>query len=186
MRAVFVDSANPLVTYADSGAYERAFAKLELLVVVDVAMTETARLAHYVLPAASQFEKWEATGFNLEFPENAFHLRHPLVAPLGKALPEPEIYTRLLERMGEIPRRFPLLARIARLEPRASRHLAYMGALGAALALNKGWRRHAASVVYRTLGRALPNQAAGVAPLLPLAIAYAQRHYAAVRRADRP
>ncbi|SMF99904.1 molybdopterin-dependent oxidoreductase [Burkholderia singularis] len=183
VRAVFVDSANPLVTYADSAAYERAFAKLELLVVVDVAMTETARVAHYVLPAASQFEKWEATGFNLEFPENAFHLRHPLVAPLGEALPEPEIYTRLLERMGEIPRRFPLLARIARLEPRASRHLAYMGALGAALALNKGWRRHAASVVYRTLGRALPNQAAGVAPLLPLAIAYAQRHYAAVRRA---
>ena len=42
-------------------------------------MTETARLAHYVLPAASQFEKWECTGFNLEFPDNAFHLRHPLL-----------------------------------------------------------------------------------------------------------
>ncbi|KVE36696.1 dehydrogenase [Burkholderia sp. BDU5] len=183
VRAVFVDSANPLVTYADSNAYERAFSKLELLVVVDVALTETARHAHYVLPAASQFEKWEATGFNLEFPANAFHLRHPLFAPLGEALPEPEIYTRLLEKMGEIPRRFPLLERVARLEPKASGHLVYLGALGVALAANKGWRRHAASVVYRTLGRALPDGAASVAPILPLAIAYAQQHRAAVRRA---
>ncbi|ABN00970.1 MULTISPECIES: molybdopterin oxidoreductase family protein [pseudomallei group] len=183
VRAAFVDSANPVVTYADTNAYERAFGKLELLVVIDVAMTETARLAHYVLPAASQFEKWEATGFNLEFPANAFHLRHPLLPPLGESLPEPEIYTRLLEKMGELPRRFPLLERIARFEPRASKHLAYLGALGIVLAANKKWQRHAASIVYRTLGRALPGDAAASAPLLPLAMLYAQRHYAAVRRA---
>ena len=52
---------------------------LELVVVIDVAMTETARHAHYVLPAASQFEKWEATFFTLEFPENVFQLRAPLL-----------------------------------------------------------------------------------------------------------
>ena len=45
-------------------------------------MTETARLAHYVLPAASQFEKPEATFFNFEFPANYFHLRPRLFAPL--------------------------------------------------------------------------------------------------------
>ena len=38
-----------------------------------------------------QFEKWEATGFNLEFPENYFQLRAPLLEPLGEALPEPEM-----------------------------------------------------------------------------------------------
>ena len=53
------------------------------MVVIDVAMTETARLAHYVLPAATQFEKPEATFFNLEFPHNTFHLRHPLLEPLA-------------------------------------------------------------------------------------------------------
>ncbi len=72
VRAVFVDSCNPLLTYADTAAYEQAFQSLDLLVVVDVAMTETARLAHYILPAHSQFEKWEFTGFNLEFPETMF------------------------------------------------------------------------------------------------------------------
>ncbi|WP_156497636.1 molybdopterin-dependent oxidoreductase, partial [Oleiphilus sp. HI0043] len=109
LRAIWVDSSNPARSYADSSAYERAFSKLDLLVVVDVAMTETARLAHYVLPAASQFEKWEATGFNAEFPENFFHLRAPMFEPLPGTLPEPEIYARLLAKMGKIPENFPVL-----------------------------------------------------------------------------
>jgi len=183
VRAVFVDSANPLLTYADTDAYERAFQSLELLVVVDVAMTETAHLAHYVLPAASQFEKWEATGFNLEFPTNFFHLRHPLFEPLGESLPEPEIYTRLLEKMEVIPTRFPLLALVAWLEPNVSAHLAYLGALAATLASHKAWIPYAASILYRTLGRNLPDSAAAAAPLLPLAVQYATQHYAAVSRA---
>ncbi len=79
-----------------------ALRALELLVVIDVAMTETARLAHYVLPAASQFEKPEATFFNLEFPHNTFHLRHPLLEPLPGTLPEPEIWARLVRALGVV------------------------------------------------------------------------------------
>lgn len=183
VRAVFVDSANPVLTYADTAAYEKAFSSLELLVVVDVAMTETARLAHYVLPAASQFEKWEATGFNLEFPENFFHLRHPLFPPVAETLPEPEIYTRILEKMGAIPESFPWLERIARREPKASGHLVYFAALAAVLAKNKSWMRYAPSIIYRTLGKVLPQDGAAAAVILPLAIDYAQKHTAAVRRA---
>ncbi len=69
---------------------------------IDVAMTETARLAHYVLPAATQFEKAEATFFNLEFPHNTFHLRHPLMEPLPGTLPEPEIWARLMRALGVV------------------------------------------------------------------------------------
>lgn len=183
IRSVFVDSCNPALTWADSGAYEEAFKSLELMVVVDVAMTETARLAHYVLPAASQFEKWEATGFNLEFPANFFHLRHALFEPLGESLPEPEIYTRLLEKMGVLPRRFPLLERIARHEPKASAHLGYMAAVGALLLRKKKLIPYAASILYRTLGPTLPKGAAVAAPLLALCIQYANKYPAAVRRA---
>lgn len=191
IRAMFVDSANPVLTGANTGAYERAFAKLELLVVVDVAMSETARLAHYVLPAATQFEKWECTGFNLEFPENAFHLRHPVFPPRAEALPEPEIYTRLLEAMGEIPRSFPILGTIAAMEPDATRHAAFLAAFGVTLAVRSKLKPFAASVAYRTLGRALrtaranPERVppAAAAPLIALAIALAQREPEAVRRA---
>lgn len=183
IRAVFVDSSNPMLTWADTAAYRAAFESLELLVVVDVAMTETARLAHYVLPAASQFEKWEATGFNLEFPANAFHLRHPLFQPQHECLPEPEIYTRLLEKMGMIPKTFPVLSRIAKYEPKASAHLAYVAALAATLTRKKKLVPYAASILYRTLGPTLPGGAAAAAPLLPLAMQFAGKHPEAVRRA---
>ncbi|MCA9533805.1 MAG: molybdopterin-dependent oxidoreductase [Myxococcales bacterium] len=183
VRAMFVDSANPAVTAADSQAYARAFRKLELLVVVDVAFTETARLAHYVLPAASQFEKWECTGFNLEFPQNAFQLRAPLFEPLGECLPEPEIYTRLLEHMGELPKSFPVLRAVAEREPAAALHLGYLAALATTLAARPKLRPYAASLLYRTLGAALPDGAGTAAFLLPLAMGYAHQHYTAVKRA---
>ena len=81
-----------------------ALRALELVVVIDIAMTETARAADYVLPASTQFEKWEATFFNFEFPENYFHLRKPLFAPLGDSLSEAEIHCRLLEALAICPR----------------------------------------------------------------------------------
>lgn len=183
VRAVFVDSCNPLLTYADTSAYEQAFQSLDLLVVVDVAMTETARLAHYILPAHTQFEKWEFTGFNLEFPKNGFHLRHPLFQAKGNTLPEAEIYTRLLEAMQVMPKTFPILSKIAEKASANTAYLAYFAALGASFARNRKLIPFAASIVYRTLGKTLPNDAASTALLLPLSMQYAAQHYKAVKRA---
>jgi anaerobic selenocysteine-containing dehydrogenase len=50
IRALFVEGCNPLRSYADTQSMTRAFEDLELLVVIDPAMTEAAQLAHYVLP----------------------------------------------------------------------------------------------------------------------------------------
>ena len=99
-RAMLVESANPAHSLADSHRMRDALRALDLLVVIDVALTETAREAHYVLPAASQFEKWECTFFNLEFPRNVFQLRPPLVEPLPGTLPEYEIHARLCRALG--------------------------------------------------------------------------------------
>lgn len=181
VRGLVVDSANPALTGADAQAWRRALARLELLVVVDVAYTETARLAHYVLPAASQLEKWETTFFNLEFPTQATHLRAPVLPPRPGTLPEPELYRRLLVAMGELPARgFPLLRAIARLDRRRPRLRLFPAALAATLRLRPRLRRYAAFVLYDTLGRALPAPAA--APLWAAAHAYARRHADAVRR----
>src|SRR4051812_1646862 len=99
-RAMIVESGNPVHSLPDSQRMREAMAALEFVLVIDVAMTETARCADYVLPAASQFEKWECTFFNLEFPENAFQLRRPLFDPLPGTLPEPEIHRRLVRALG--------------------------------------------------------------------------------------
>ncbi len=101
-RAMIVEAANPAHSLADSPRFREALDALETVVVIDVAMTETARKAHYVLPAATQFEKAEATFFNFDFPSNCFHLRGRLLTPPEGALPEAEIHARLVEALGEL------------------------------------------------------------------------------------
>ncbi len=57
VRAMFVTGGNPLVTMANAGRLRRAFEHLELLVVTDIFLNETASLAHWVLPATTPFER---------------------------------------------------------------------------------------------------------------------------------
>lgn len=102
-RALLVESGNPAHSLADSARMREAIAALDLVVVIDVAFTETAKLAHYVLPVASQFEKAEATFFNFEFPHNYFHLRRALMPPLGGLFSEAELHARLVEALGALP-----------------------------------------------------------------------------------
>ncbi|NJD30854.1 MAG: molybdopterin oxidoreductase family protein [Gammaproteobacteria bacterium] len=151
-RAMWIECSNPVHSLADSQRMREAIRALELSVVVDVAMTETARVADYVLPASSQFEKADATFFNLEFPRNGFHLRHPLFAPLPGTLPEAEIHARLIEALGELGERdYAPLRRAARLG-----RLPFALAFAWASARNPRVARYASVVLYRTLGPALP------------------------------
>ncbi len=103
LRAVIVSAANPLRSYADTTAYEDAFRQLDLLVTIEVAMSETAALSHYVLPAKSCYEKWDTTFFSWNFPEIFLQLRRPVVEAEGEPLEESEIHLRLAEKMGLLP-----------------------------------------------------------------------------------
>jgi anaerobic selenocysteine-containing dehydrogenase len=165
LRAVWVDSSNPLNTAANTKAVEAAFRALDLVVVVDVALTETAALAHYVLPAASQYEKWEYTLFNFEFPTNYFHLRAPLFDPLPGTLPEPEIYTRLLRAMGALPAK-TALAELRSLA--ATDREEFMQRFVAVLGNHPELAALAPVVLYETLGRTFAD-GSGAAVLLWLA-----------------
>jgi anaerobic selenocysteine-containing dehydrogenase len=178
-RAMIVESSNPAHSLANSAACQEAFQTLELLVVIDVAMTETARLAHYVLPAATQFEKPEATFFNLEFPRNTFQLRRPLLEPLPGTLPEPEIWARLLRALGVVDD-----ADLRPLREAAQRgRQAYTEAFLAAVAANPTVAKLIPHVLYETLGPTLPDGLAGAAALWGLAQKTAMNYSEAVQRA---
>jgi anaerobic selenocysteine-containing dehydrogenase len=178
-RAMIVESGNPAHSLADSAACRTAFQTLELLVVVDVAMTETARLAHYVLPAASQFEKPEATFFNFEFPHNGFQLRRPLLEPLPGTLPEPEIWARLVRALGVVGD-----ADLRPLREAAQRgRQAYTEAFLAAVGGNPTVAKLLPYVLYETLGPTLPEGLSGAAALWGLAQKTAMTYPDAVRRA---
>jgi anaerobic selenocysteine-containing dehydrogenase len=103
LRAVLVSASNPLRSYADTTAYEQAFKRLDLLITSELAMTETAVLSHYVLPARSGFESWDGTFFALTYPGIFFQMRRPIIEPEGERLEAGEIHLRLADRLGLIP-----------------------------------------------------------------------------------
>ena len=182
-RAMLVESANPAHSLADSHRMRDALRALDLLVVIDVALTETAREAHYVLPAASQFEKWECTFFNLEFPRNVFQLRPPLVAPLPGTLPEYEIHARLCRALGAYTD-----DDLAPLHEAARRgRAAYADAFIALGVARPELARLAAVILYETLGPTLASPdgdpAAGAAALWGLAQRCALTYPDSIRRA---
>jgi formate dehydrogenase major subunit/NADH-quinone oxidoreductase subunit G len=73
-----------------------AFEKLEFLVVQDIFMTETAKLAHVVLPAASSAEK-TGTFTNLE---RRLQQLNRAEEPVGESRPDWEIIQDIAKRMG--------------------------------------------------------------------------------------
>src|SRR5713101_3842422 len=178
-RALIVESGNPAHSLADSQRMRQAIEALNFVVAIDVFMTETARLADYVLPAVTQFEKYEATFFNFEFPKNAFHLRRPLLAPPDGPLSEPEIHARLVEAAGLFSdRELDPLRDAAR---RGRREFA--SAFAEATKTNPRLGAVTPVVLYRTLGPTLPNGAAVAAALWPVAHRCATMSPDSVRRA---
>jgi anaerobic selenocysteine-containing dehydrogenase len=102
IRAVLNFAANPLRSYADTSAYESAFQRLDLLVVADIVMSETAALAHYVLPSKTAYESWDGTpggGFSKVYGR----VRSPVVEAEGEQKEGGEIFTLLADDMRLIP-----------------------------------------------------------------------------------
>jgi anaerobic selenocysteine-containing dehydrogenase len=176
-RAMIVEAANPAHSLADSQRMRQALLALDTLVVIDVAMSETARLAHYVLPASSQFEKAEATFFNFDFPRNTFHLRHRLLSPTPGTLAEAEIHARLCEALGAVNE-----ADLAPLREVAKRgKSAYLEAFMGQVMGNPRLSGMAPIILYRTLE--LPEAVREGAVVLGLAVFAAMQHPASLARA---
>lgn len=101
IKAFIVIGGNPIISMPDANAFREAFKKLELLVVHDLFMTETAELAHYVLPACSHLEKW-----GLAYTYNVCHclpylmLRKKAIEPLYESWSEWKLFTELAKKLG--------------------------------------------------------------------------------------
>ncbi|MYE08366.1 MAG: molybdopterin-dependent oxidoreductase [Acidimicrobiaceae bacterium] len=178
-RAMIIESANPVHSLADSPRFREAMDALEFSVVIDVAMTETARRADYVLPASSQYEKPEAVFFNFEFPDNVFYLRKPVLPPMPGTLSEPEIHARLVEALGAYTSDDLTPLRAAAESGRAEFAAAFFAAVEAKPSRAGG----GAAVLYRTLGPTLPEGCAEGAALWFVAQRCAGAYPEAVRRA---
>ena len=96
VHALFIMGEDPLATFPFNSKIMRSLKSLELLVVQDIAMTETAKLAHVILPASSWAEK-DGTFINAEGVTQK--LQRVVDAP-GQSLPDWQILRNLALSMG--------------------------------------------------------------------------------------
>ncbi len=96
VRGMLIMGENPMLSDPNLNQVEQALEELEFLAVQDIFLTETARLADVVLPAASYAEK-EGTFTNTE--RRVLRVRKAVEAP-GKAKPDWEILCALAGRLG--------------------------------------------------------------------------------------
>jgi len=96
LKALYIVGENPLVSDPDLAHTEESLRRLEFLVVQDIFMTETAKLAHVVLPAAC-FAECDGTFTNTE--RKVQRVRRA-VSPPGSARADWEIVCDLSRRLG--------------------------------------------------------------------------------------
>ena len=178
-RAALVEAANPIHSLADSARMREAFEALDLVVVIDVALTETGRMADYVLPVSNQFEKAEATFFNFEFPNNYFHLRRPLLEPPEGLFSEAELHARLIEALGAMPDDAVKALREAWDEGRDAFRARFFELAGG----DPSFFALAPVILYRAIGDKLPHRLAEGAVLYALCHMAAGRSPDSIRRA---
>lgn len=103
LRGMFVIGENPMISDPDQAHVRRALESLELLVVLEIFLSETAALADVVLPAACYAEK-DGTFTNTE---RRIQRVRQAVEPPGEARADWEILCALAERAGYEGMRYP-------------------------------------------------------------------------------
>jgi predicted molibdopterin-dependent oxidoreductase YjgC len=100
VRAVYVMGENPMMSDPNTSHVEQALRNLDFLVVQDIFPSDTALLAHIILPTASSLEK-DGTFTNTE---RRVQLIHQVLSAPGEARPDwqitGEIAARFDEKMG--------------------------------------------------------------------------------------
>ena len=96
IKAMYLIGENPVLSDADASHVEQIMANLEFLVVQDLFLSETAKLAHVVLPAAS-FAERDGTFTNTE--RRVQRVRRA-IEPVGDSKPDWWITSQIARRMG--------------------------------------------------------------------------------------
>ncbi len=117
IKALYLVGENPVLSDADAMHVQEALAKLDFFVVQDIFLTETAQLAHVVLPAATFAEK-DGTFTNTD---RRVQLVRKAVEPVGDTRADWWITSQIGQRMGSKGFNFAhpleIMEEIARLTP---------------------------------------------------------------------
>lgn len=103
LKALLICGGNPVNTNPNVEKVKRAFRALDLLVVRDLFMTETAAMADYVLPAASFLERSEVH----TYPQHQWAALSRRVFTIPEVVDEYSFWRDLSHRLGIGERYFP-------------------------------------------------------------------------------
>ena len=121
IRAFFVSAGNPVLSVPNGAALEAAFEELDLLVSLDLYVSDTSRHAHYVLPATTFLEREDVPVAFMGFFSTPFvQVTEAVVPPRGQARQEWRIIDDLSRRIGIAPYSLKPLRTLARLGYRIS------------------------------------------------------------------
>ena len=96
-----MSAGNPVAAWPKPKKLTKAFKKLDLLVVMDLFMSETAELADIVLPVCSSVETLGlAYNYALTMGIPFAMLSKKLIEPIGESKPDWWIYSELGRKMG--------------------------------------------------------------------------------------
>ena len=96
IKALYLVGENPILSDPDIKHVEKALRRLEFLVVQDIFLSETAQLAHVILPAATFAEK-DGTFTNTE---RRVQRVRKVIEPIGSSRPDWWITCQIARRMG--------------------------------------------------------------------------------------
>jgi len=96
IKALYVMGENPLLSSPDINKVKRALSSLDLLVVQDMVKSETAEMAHIILPVSSFAEK-DGTYTNMD---RKVQRVSKAIEPRGDSKPDWEILSILMKKMG--------------------------------------------------------------------------------------
>jgi formate dehydrogenase alpha subunit len=117
VKAMYIMGENPVLTEPEAKHAIEALQRLDLLIVQDFFLTETARLAHIVLPSTTFAEK-EGTFSNTE---RRVQLLRKAIEPVGNSRPDWWIIGQVGQRMGgngfDFTKPSQIMDEIARLTP---------------------------------------------------------------------
>ena len=101
VRVLFVIAGNPLLSLPGQALLEKAFAQLELFVVIDVYPNATSELADWLLPATDQFERSDlgVSGNSMQF-DSWLQFTENVAEPQHERREEWWIFSRLAQLLG--------------------------------------------------------------------------------------
>ncbi len=96
LNALYIMGEDPVITFPDSAKVAGRLKALDFLIVQDIALTDTAKLAHVVLPASS----WGEKDGTLTSAAGIMQKTYKVVDPTGQSLPDWRILRNLALSMG--------------------------------------------------------------------------------------